>query len=82
VCYRVNVAEAYSAAENYDEPVVIFARGGLQYQAHRVVVSVGDPIDETEVHRGIHFSHAVYTIERPTPWSALYYNLHAIHILT
>jgi hypothetical protein len=72
VCYRVDVAEAYLAAEPYDEPVVIFAKGGLQYQEHRVVVSVGDPMDETRVYGGIQFSHAVYTIERPTPWSALY----------
>ncbi|KAG8684769.1 hypothetical protein FRC08_013501, partial [Ceratobasidium sp. 394] len=67
-CYRVNVAEAYSAAENYDEPVMIFAKGGLRYQKHQVVVSVGDPANQTRVHLGIQFSHAVYTIERPTPW--------------
>ncbi|KAG9088251.1 hypothetical protein FRC06_002156, partial [Ceratobasidium sp. 370] len=67
VCYHVDVAEAYSSAEHYDEPVVIFAKGGLQYQQHRVVVSVGDPIDNTRAHLGIQFSHAVYTIERPTP---------------
>ncbi|QRV88983.1 hypothetical protein RhiJN_17001 [Ceratobasidium sp. AG-Ba] len=68
ICYRVNTAAAYSAAERYDEPVVIFAKGGLRYQNHRVVISVGDPIDNTQTHLGIHFSHAVYTIERPTPW--------------
>ncbi|KAG8679253.1 hypothetical protein FRC08_017103, partial [Ceratobasidium sp. 394] len=68
VCYRVNVAEAYSSVEHYDEPVVIFAKGGLQHQHHRVVVSVGDPVDNARVYQGIQFSHAVYTIERPTPW--------------
>ncbi|CAE6413048.1 unnamed protein product [Rhizoctonia solani] len=68
VCYRVDVAEAYSASENYDAPVVIFAQGGLQDQEHRLVVSVGDPVDEVDKYRGIQFSHAVYTIERPTPW--------------
>ncbi|KAG8682801.1 hypothetical protein FRC08_014716 [Ceratobasidium sp. 394] len=68
VCYHVDVAEAYLSIERYDEPVVIFAKGGLQHQRHRVVVSVGDPIDNTQVHHGIQFSHAVYTIERPTPW--------------
>ncbi|CAE6382105.1 unnamed protein product [Rhizoctonia solani] len=66
-CYRVNVAEAYSSSD-YDSPVVIFAKGGLQYYKHQVVVSVGDPEDETHRYQGIQFSHAVYTIERPTPW--------------
>ncbi|CAE7151037.1 unnamed protein product, partial [Rhizoctonia solani] len=70
VCYRVDVAEAYSLAEDYDAPVVIFAKGGLQDQEHQLVVSVGDPVDEVDRHRGIQFSHAVYTIERPTPWPA------------
>ena len=68
-CYRVDVAEAYSAVDDRDEPVVIFAKGDLQYQEHRVVISVADPIDETHAHEGIHFSHAVYTTARPTPWS-------------
>ncbi|CAE6446312.1 unnamed protein product [Rhizoctonia solani] len=67
-CYRVDVAEAYSAAEDYNAPVVIFAKGGLQDQEHQLVVSVGDPVDEVDKHRGVQFSHAVYTIERPTPW--------------
>lgn len=69
VCYRIDVSEAYSVAEDYDSPVEIFAKGGLQYQQHRVVVSVGDPINEATAYKGIQFSHAVYTIERPTPWS-------------
>ncbi|KAB5587876.1 hypothetical protein CTheo_8681 [Ceratobasidium theobromae] len=68
VCYRIDVSEAYSVAEDYDSPVEIFAKGGLQYQQHRVVVSVGDPINEATAYKGIQFSHAVYTIERPTPW--------------
>ncbi|KAF8605928.1 hypothetical protein BDV93DRAFT_521271 [Ceratobasidium sp. AG-I] len=68
VCYRVNVAKAYSAVEDRDEPVVIFAKGDLQYQAHRVVVSVADPVDNTYAYEGLYFSHAVYTIARPTPW--------------
>ncbi|KAL5633134.1 hypothetical protein ACGC1H_003581 [Rhizoctonia solani] len=67
ICYRVNTAEAYSTSE-YDSPVVIFAKGGLQYQKHRVVVSVSEPEDETRKYQGIQFSHAVYTIERPVPW--------------
>ncbi|KAG8701256.1 hypothetical protein FRC09_005476 [Ceratobasidium sp. 395] len=67
-CYRVNVAEAYSMANNYDEPVVIFAKGGLRYQKHQVEISINDPTDETKEHLGIQFSHAVYTVERPTPW--------------
>ncbi|KAG8748338.1 hypothetical protein FRC10_005885 [Ceratobasidium sp. 414] len=61
VCYRVDVAEAYSSAEHYDEPVVIFAKGGLQHQHHRVVVSVGDPIDNARAYLGIQFSHATLT---------------------
>lgn len=69
VCYRVDVAEAYSVAEDLDGPVVIFSKGDLRYQEHRIVISVADPIDETSVHEGIHFSHAVYTNARPTPWS-------------
>ncbi|CAE6440340.1 hypothetical protein ACGC1H_003580 [Rhizoctonia solani] len=68
VCYRVDVAEAYSVAEDHDAPVVIFAKGGLQDQEHQLVVSIGDPVDEVDKHRGVQFSHAVYTIERPTPW--------------
>ncbi|KAH7335170.1 hypothetical protein B0J17DRAFT_65525 [Rhizoctonia solani] len=68
VCYRVDIAEAYSASDDYNAPVVIFAKGGLQDQEHQLVVSVGDPIDEVDKHQGIQFSHAVYTIERPTPW--------------
>ncbi|CAE6474391.1 unnamed protein product [Rhizoctonia solani] len=67
LCYRVNVAAAYSAA-GYDSPVVIFAKGGLQHQKHQVIIAVGDPDDETRSYQGIQFSHAVYTIERPTPW--------------
>ncbi|KAG9125793.1 hypothetical protein FRC07_006193 [Ceratobasidium sp. 392] len=67
-CYRVNIAEAYSVAHSYDEPVVIFSKGGLRYQKHQVTVSVANPTDETKSHLGIQFSHAVYTIERPTPW--------------
>ncbi|KAG9095244.1 hypothetical protein FRC07_011123, partial [Ceratobasidium sp. 392] len=67
VCYRVNVSNAYSEAERYDEPVVIFAKGGLQHQQHRVIISIGDPTDNTQSYLGIQFSHAVYTIERPTP---------------
>ncbi|CAE6382140.1 unnamed protein product [Rhizoctonia solani] len=68
VCFRVDVAEAYSFADDFDAPVVIFAKGGLQEHEHRIVVSVGDPVDEVDRHRGIQFSHAVYAIERPTPW--------------
>ncbi|KAJ1306916.1 hypothetical protein OPQ81_007899 [Rhizoctonia solani] len=68
VCYRVDVAEAYSAAEDYNSPVVIFSKGGLQDHDHRIVVSVGDPTGEVDKHRGIQFSHAVYTTDRPTPW--------------
>lgn len=68
VCYRVSVAEAYSSVEDRDESVVIFAKGNLQYHEHRVVVSVADPIDDASSYRGIYFSHAVYTITRPTPW--------------
>ncbi|KAG8742368.1 hypothetical protein FRC11_014403, partial [Ceratobasidium sp. 423] len=68
VCYRVDVTGAYSAANDCNAPVVIFAKGGLQDQEHRIVVSVGDPADEVDGHRGIQFSHAVYTIDRPTPW--------------
>ncbi|KAG8679600.1 hypothetical protein FRC09_018850, partial [Ceratobasidium sp. 395] len=67
ICYRVRVAEAYSTSGKSDEPVVIFAKGGLQYQQHRVVISVGDPIDNTQAYLGVQFSHAVYPIERPTP---------------
>ncbi|KAJ1306915.1 hypothetical protein OPQ81_007898 [Rhizoctonia solani] len=67
VCYRIDVAAAYSTS-NYDSPVVIFAKGGLPYRKHQVVVSVGEPEDETHMYRGIQFSHAVYTVERPTPW--------------
>ncbi|QRV88972.1 hypothetical protein RhiJN_16990 [Ceratobasidium sp. AG-Ba] len=67
-CYRIDIARAYLTAERYDEPVVIFAKGGLQYQSHRVVVSVADPIGSTRTHLGIRFSHAIYTIERPAPW--------------
>ncbi|QRV74201.1 hypothetical protein RhiJN_02215 [Ceratobasidium sp. AG-Ba] len=67
-CYRVDIAAAYSAAGGYNEPVVIFAKGRLQQQMHRVVVSVGDPIDNVRTHAGVQFSHAVYAIERPTPW--------------
>ncbi|KAJ1306926.1 hypothetical protein OPQ81_007909 [Rhizoctonia solani] len=68
VCYRVDVAEAYSAAEDYNSPVVIFSKGGLQDHEHQIVVSVGDPTGEVDKHRGIQFSHAVYTIDRATPW--------------
>ncbi|CAE7211228.1 unnamed protein product [Rhizoctonia solani] len=67
ICYRIDTAEAYSEAE-YDTPVVIFAKGGLQDQKHQVVVSVSDPQDETRRYQGIQFSHAVYTVERPVPW--------------
>lgn len=77
LCYRIDAAEAYSAVEDFEAPVVVFAKGGLQYHEHRVVISVGDPIDDTHNYRGIQFSHAVYTIERPTPWfvlcTAVYY---------
>ncbi|KAH7335171.1 hypothetical protein B0J17DRAFT_65522 [Rhizoctonia solani] len=66
-CYRVDVAATYSTA-GYDSPVVIFAKGGLRYQKHQVVVAVADPDDETRSYQGIQFSHTVYTIERPTPW--------------
>ncbi|KAG8736275.1 hypothetical protein FRC12_017705 [Ceratobasidium sp. 428] len=55
-------------ANNYDEPVVIFAKGGLRYQKHQVEISIDDPTDEIKEHLGIQFSHAVYTVERPTPW--------------
>ncbi|CUA78055.1 hypothetical protein RSOLAG22IIIB_02670 [Rhizoctonia solani] len=67
ICYRVDTAEAYSASE-YDSPVVIFAKGGLQHQKHQVVVSVSDPEDEVRKYQGIQFSHATYTVERPVPW--------------
>ncbi|CAE6407176.1 unnamed protein product [Rhizoctonia solani] len=67
-CYRVNIAEAYSAEYNYEAPVAIFAKGGLQHREHRLVVSVAEPIGETDHYRGIQFSHAVYTTERSTPW--------------
>ncbi|KAF8686753.1 hypothetical protein RHS04_00006, partial [Rhizoctonia solani] len=68
VCFRVDVAEAYSFADSFDTPVVIFAKGGLKNCEHRIVVSVGDPVDEVDRYRGIQFSHAVYATERPTPW--------------
>ncbi|CEL61721.1 hypothetical protein RSOLAG1IB_04471 [Rhizoctonia solani AG-1 IB] len=68
ICFRVDVAEAYSFADDFDAPVVIFAKGGLSDHQHRIVVSVADPVDELDRHRGIQFSHAVHTIERPTPW--------------
>ncbi|KAF8605938.1 hypothetical protein BDV93DRAFT_569389 [Ceratobasidium sp. AG-I] len=68
LCYRVDVAEAYSTVANRDEPVVIFAKGDLQFQKHRVVVSVADPIDNTRTYEGICFSHAIFTTTRPTPW--------------
>ncbi|CAE6428898.1 unnamed protein product [Rhizoctonia solani] len=67
VRYRVDIAAAYSSSA-HDSPVVIFAKGGLQYHKHQVVISVGDPRDEMSRYQGIEFSHAVYTIERPTPW--------------
>ncbi|QRW03149.1 alpha/beta hydrolase family protein [Ceratobasidium sp. AG-Ba] len=67
-CYRMDVTKAYLAAERYNDPVVIFAKGGLQYQSHRVIVSVANPTGDPRKHFGIQFSHAVYTIERPTPW--------------
>jgi hypothetical protein len=71
ICFRVDVAEAYSFADDFDAPVVIFAKGGLSDHQHRIVVSVADPVDELDRHRGIQFSHAVHTIERPTPWFVL-----------
>ncbi|CAE6464226.1 unnamed protein product [Rhizoctonia solani] len=68
LCYRVNVAEAYSAEYDYEAPVVIFAKGGLQHYEHRVVLSLAEPIGELDSYQGIQFSHAVYTTERSTPW--------------
>ncbi|KAG8762323.1 hypothetical protein FRC11_009848 [Ceratobasidium sp. 423] len=68
LCYRVNIAEAYSAEDDYEAPVVIFAKGGLQYHEHRMTVSLAEPIGELDRYQGIQFSHAVYTTERPTPW--------------
>ncbi|CAE6457017.1 unnamed protein product [Rhizoctonia solani] len=68
LCYRVNTAEAYSAEYDYEAPVVIFAKGGLQYHEHRIVISVAEPIGELNDYHGIQFSHAVYTTERSTPW--------------
>ncbi|KAF8674695.1 hypothetical protein RHS04_07044 [Rhizoctonia solani] len=68
LCYRVNVAEAYSHEDNYESPVVIFAKGDLQPHEHRIVISVAEPVGEVSQYQGIQFSHAVYTTERPTPW--------------
>ncbi|CAE7223774.1 unnamed protein product [Rhizoctonia solani] len=68
LCYRVNVAEAYSAEYDYEAPVTIFAQGGLQHHEHRIVVSVAEPVGELDQYHGIQFSHAVYTTERSTPW--------------
>lgn len=68
ICYRVNVTEAYVKIEDLESPVAIFAKGGLQHHEHRVVISVGDPTGDTSNYQGIQFSHAVYTIERPTQW--------------
>lgn len=73
VCYRVDVTKAYSEVSDQNEAVVIFAKGGLQHQSHRVVVSVADPIDDTYAYKGLYFSHATYTIARPTPWCVLFY---------
>ncbi|CAE6436269.1 unnamed protein product [Rhizoctonia solani] len=68
LCYRVNIAEAYSDEEDYESPVVIFAKGGLKSHEHRIVISIADPIGELAQYQGIQFSHAVYTTERPTAW--------------
>ncbi|CAE6352687.1 unnamed protein product [Rhizoctonia solani] len=68
LCYRVNVADAYSDQDDYESPVVIFSKGGLELQEHQIIISIADPIGELAQYQGIQFSHAVYTTERPTPW--------------
>ncbi|CAE7053246.1 unnamed protein product [Rhizoctonia solani] len=65
-CYNTNVTAAYSAS-NHDQPAVVFARGRLANNQHRIVISVADPVNEL-TYNGIKFSHVVYTTERPTPW--------------
>ncbi|CAE6413145.1 unnamed protein product [Rhizoctonia solani] len=67
-CYQTKTQEAYFASRGEGEPVVIFARGQLQDQQHRIVISIADPVDDLKVYDGIKFSHLVYTTERPTPW--------------
>ncbi|CUA78046.1 ATP-binding cassette sub-family A member 6 [Homo sapiens] [Rhizoctonia solani] len=67
-CYQINIAKAYSDIGDEDEPVVIFSRGQLQDQHHRIVISVADPVDDIRAYTGVQFSHATYTISRPTPW--------------
>jgi hypothetical protein len=71
LCYRVNVAEAYSGQDDYESPVLIFSKGGLKLQEHQIVISIADPIGELAQYQGIQFSHAVYTTERPTQWSVI-----------
>ncbi|EUC59799.1 hypothetical protein RSOL_323570 [Rhizoctonia solani AG-3 Rhs1AP] len=66
-CYQTNVTEAYAASDK-DRPAVVFARGRLANNEHRIVISVADPVDDIQAYNGIKFSHAVYTTERPTPW--------------
>ncbi|EUC59801.1 transmembrane protein, putative [Rhizoctonia solani AG-3 Rhs1AP] len=67
-CYRTNTTEAYSASEDKEEPVVVFARGQLLDDQHQIVISVANPVDGDQEFNGIRFSHVVYTNERPTPW--------------
>ncbi|KAH7335160.1 hypothetical protein B0J17DRAFT_65047 [Rhizoctonia solani] len=67
-CYQTKTQQAYFASLGEDEPVVIFARGQLPDQQHRIVISISDPVDNLKAYDGIKFSHLVYTTERPTPW--------------
>jgi len=67
-CFRVNMTEAYLNAMDDDSYVLIFAMGNLPHTDHRILISLADSADEASPSIGITFTHAVYTVERPTPW--------------
>jgi hypothetical protein len=74
-CYRVDVAEIYNGVTDDTVPVPIFAKGYLPEDKHRISISIADPTHWMAAQSGITFTHAVYTVERPTPW----YVIHLIH---
>ena len=71
-CFRVNTTEAYLEAtlrDGPDAPVVVFARGQLLDRDYRVTISIADPVDIwSRLKPVIDFTHAVYTVQRLTPW--------------
>jgi hypothetical protein len=66
-CFRVNATSAYLATSDDSSPVLIFAKGYLSNVDHRISISLADPTDDLSS-SGLTFTHATYTIDRPTTW--------------